>query len=76
MKVNKSRQKEIEKALNEKCKIGMLLTLRIDVLTCIKTEESSYGLRYVFDNELSLTKSNILSNIINCESKDQDWWLI
>jgi hypothetical protein len=76
MKVTKSIQKEIEKSIEQKAKVGMVLTLGTKVLNCTGTQESSYGTRYMFQNGLAFTKSNILSNIIKCKSVDEDWSLM
>ena len=73
MKMNKSEIKKVEKLIDQKAKIGMELTLGDKILTCIDTIESSYGVRYMFDNGLGFTKSNILSNIINYETRDFSW---
>lgn len=73
MKMNKKEIKKLEKLIDEKAKVGMELTLGDKILTCINTMDSSYGIRYVFDNGLGFTKSNILSNIINYVSQDLNW---
>lgn len=75
MKMNKSEIKKVEKLIEETAKIGMELTLGDKILTCINTTDSDYGVRYIFDNGLGFTKSNIMSNIINCVSKDLSWYL-
>jgi cyclopropane fatty-acyl-phospholipid synthase-like methyltransferase len=57
--------KNIEKLVNEKAKIGMELILGDKTLKCVNTETDSYGVRYIFDNGISWTKSNIVSNLKN-----------
>lgn len=71
--MNKKEIKKLEEVIDEKARVGMELTLGDKTLTCVNTLDSSYGIRYIFDNGLGFTKSNILSNIINCESRDLNW---
>ena len=75
MRMNKSEIKKLENVINEKANIGMMSILGDKTLTCVDTMEDSYGTRYIFDDGLGFTKSNILSNIINCESKDLNWYI-
>jgi len=75
MKMSKNEIKKVEKLIDKNARIGMELILGDTTLTCVSTIESSYGTRYVFDNGLGFTKSNILSNIVNYESKDLNWYI-
>jgi hypothetical protein len=66
----------IMKMLEQKCKIGMVLTLGDNVKTCVDTMETSYGTRYVFNDGIAWTISNIKSNIDLIEAKGGTWCLI
>lgn len=64
---------EITQLVEEKCKIGMVLTLKDNVNTCIDAKEDSYGMRYYFENGIGWTKSNIISNIRYADLKGWTW---
>lgn len=66
----------IMKMLEQKCKIGMTLTLGDKVRTCVDTEKDSYGVRYLFDDGIAWTISNIRSNISLMEAKGRTWCLV
>ena len=40
---------------------------------CVDTTEDSYGTRYVFDDGIAWTKSNIVSNIAKCMQENKEW---
>lgn len=55
-------KKAINKIIDEKAKVGMILTLGEKVLKCVDSQETDRGTRYIFDNGIRWTKSNIESN--------------
>jgi hypothetical protein len=57
--------KNIEKLVNEKARIGMELILGDKTLKCINMIDTDRGTRYIFDNGMGWTKSNIVSNLNN-----------
>jgi hypothetical protein len=59
--------------LTDKMKVGATLILGDKTLKCVGNQESTYGTRYVFDNGISWTISNIISNIDMCQAKGQEW---
>lgn len=44
--------------------VGTTLILGNKTMECVGITEDRYGIRYMFDNGLGWTKSNIISNII------------
>lgn len=44
--------------------VGTTLILGSKIMKCVGTTKDKYGIRYMFDNGLGWTKSNIISNII------------
>jgi HSP90 family molecular chaperone len=61
--------KNIEKLVNEKARIGMKLILGDKTLKCVNMIDTDRGTRYIFDNGLGWTKSNIVSNLNNAKSQ-------
>lgn len=60
--------------MNGNIKVGTMLLLNENILICIDTvEDEKYGTRYVFDNGLKWTKSNIISNIAKCMINGNKW---
>lgn len=53
----------IEKMVIEKARIGMTLILGDKILKCVNTLETNRGIRYIFDNGIGWTRSNIESNL-------------
>lgn len=71
--MSKKALKEISELVNKYTRIGMKLILCDTELECIGVEEDSYGIRYIFDNDVSWTKSNIESNIVFAINKNATW---
>lgn len=61
----------IEKLVNEKARIGMELILGDKVLKCVSTLDTDRGTRYIFDNGIGWTKSNIVSNLNHAILKNE-----
>lgn len=55
----------IEKMVIEKARIGMTLILGDKILKCVDTLNTDRGIRYIFDNGIGWTRSNIESNLTN-----------
>ena len=60
--------------MNGNIKVGTMLLLNENILKCIDTvEDEKYGTRYVFDNGLKWTKSNIINNIVKHMTYGNRW---
>lgn len=57
-------------------KKGTILTLNGYTRTCCNIKDDHYGTRYVFDDGIGWTKSNIVSNIVKCVTDGNEWQLI
>lgn len=65
---------KLQKVVSHKAKVGMKLNLDGKNMICVKTEEDAkYGTRYVFDNGLAFTQSNICKNIEKCQIEGKSW---
>jgi hypothetical protein len=71
--MSKKALKEISELVNQKAKIGMKLILGDKMLECVNTLDTDRGTRYIFDNGLGWTKSNIESNIVMAINKNATW---
>lgn len=66
----------VEKIVEQNAKIGMVLTLGKETMTCVDITRDKYGERYIFDNGLGFTKSNIVSNIVKYQSEKKEWKIV
>lgn len=64
---------KVKGLVERQAKVGMVLVLNGKAMKCLGTEASNYGTRYVFDSGLSLTTSNITSNICKCAFEGKPW---
>lgn len=72
-KIETTRDAEIA-IMNGNIKVGTILLLNENILICIDTiEDGKYGTRYVFNNGLKWTKSNIISNIVKHMTYGNRW---
>lgn len=71
--MTKKALKVISSQIEEKAKVGMILTLGDKVLKCVNVMETDRGTRYIFDNGIGWTKSNIESNIVLADNKGIVW---
>ena len=67
---------KISDLINEKAKVGMVLILGDKTLKCTETLETDRGVRYIFDNGIGWTKSNIETNIALATQKGNEWSII
>lgn len=72
MTVQKFRN-QLRGLVDRQAKVGMILTLGDTIHTCIGTEETAWGTAYVFDSGLSLTKSNIVADIVKYAFEGKNW---
>jgi hypothetical protein len=71
--MSKKALKEISELVDSKARVGMTLILGDTQLECVSTLDTDRGTRYIFDNGLGWTKSNIESNIILAINKNATW---
>lgn len=71
--MSKKALKVINTLIEEKAKVGMVLTLGDKTLKCVEVVETERGTRYMFNNGIGWTKSNIESNIVLAEQKGNAW---
>jgi hypothetical protein len=74
--MSKKALKEISELVNSKARVGMKLILGDKMLECISTLDTDRGIRYIFDNGIGWTKSNIESNIVLAVSKNATWGIL
>lgn len=55
--------------------VGTTLTLNGYTRTCCDITEDRYGIRYIFNDGIGWTKSNIVSNIVKCIKDGNEWQL-
>ena len=63
----------IERLVEKNARIGAKLTLGNETTVCIDIKQDKYGKRYIFDNGLGFTKSNIVSTIIKYQLDKEPW---
>jgi hypothetical protein len=71
--MNKKALKQISELIDTKARIGMVLILGDKTLKCTDTLDTDRGMRYIFDNGIGWTKSNIESNVVLAAQNGKSW---
>ena len=59
----------VEKIVEKNAKVGMELTLKKEKIVCVDVNND----KFIFDNGSVFTKHDIISNIVKCQSKKEEW---